>query len=67
MRKKTWTLEELEGQGAFAQARDVSFNKPTEAECLKYLDRQDFARLDGFEVDLLGLKRDNKIKAFLEA
>jgi len=63
----TWTLEELEQQGAFANVRDVSFNKPSPAACKECLDRKDFTRLDAFEVDLLRLKRENRTRAFLEA
>ncbi len=61
------TLNELESEGAFEQFRDVSFNQPSEQSCQDHLNRQDFSRLEGFVVDLLRLKRENNIKAFLEA
>lgn len=60
------TLDDLEHEGAFAQFHDVSFNQPSEKQVAHYLNRQDFARLEDFEVDLLRLKRENNIKIFLE-
>lgn len=61
------TLIDLEREGAFAKTRDVSFNQPSEKSCADYLKRQDFSRLQGFEVELLRLKRENNITAFLES
>jgi len=61
------TLAELENQGAFASYADVSFNKPSAEEALSATQRTDFGRLEPFEVELLALKRDRKMKEFLEA
>lgn len=63
----TLTTDQLENQGAFSDWLDVSFNKPTEDDCFNLLESNDFNRLEKFEVDLLGLKRSGKIKAFLES
>lgn len=61
------TLEDLEGEGAFAAATDVSFNKPTDDEAKAEAGRHDFQRLDAFEVELLALKREGRWRDFLEA
>lgn len=60
------TLEELEGEGAFTQARDVSFNRPTAAEAQALTQAPDFSRLESFEVELLALKREGRWREFLE-
>lgn len=60
-------LDELHNEGAFELYRDVSFNKPSAQLCDEYLGRQDFTRLEEFEVELLRLKREHQIIAFLEA
>lgn len=65
--QRTWTLEELEAQGAFTSYRDVSFNKPSAGEAAAEAARADFGRLEPFEVELLALKREGKVRAFLEA
>jgi len=61
------TLEDLEGEGAFASGVDVSFNKPNEEEARAEAARHDFQRLEAFEVDLLALKREGRWRDFLEA
>lgn len=60
------TLEELNEEGVFSGFSDVSFNKPSEKEATDFLLRQDFTRLEPFEIQLLHLKRDRKILEFLE-
>ncbi|MET3559411.1 type IV secretion system protein VirB11 [Bartonella japonica] len=60
------TLEELNEEGVLSDFSDVSFNKPSEKEATDLLLRQDFTRLEPFEVQLLHLKRDRKILKFLE-
>jgi len=60
------TLEELAGEGAFSNWRDMSFNKPSAEEAAAYLDANDFTRLEPFEVELLAIKRAGKITDFLE-
>ncbi|WP_455476963.1 P-type DNA transfer ATPase VirB11 [Bartonella sp. B41] len=60
------TLEELSNEGAFSNFTDVSFNKPSEKEANDLLLKQDFTRLEPFEVQLLQLKRDREILEFLE-
>lgn len=60
------TLEELEKEGAFDNFTDVSFNRPSEKEANSLLSKQDFTRLEPFEVQLLSLKRERKILEFLE-
>lgn len=60
------TLEELEEEGLLEGYRDVSFNKPTEKEARALLNKQDFTRLEPFEVELLALKRESKIAEFLK-
>jgi type IV secretion system protein VirB11 len=59
------TLEELDGQGAFNSYVDVSFNQPTQEEAEAETKRGDFGRLEGFEVELLALKREGRIQEFL--
>ncbi len=60
------TLEELNEEGTFDGFVDVSFNKPSEKEANSFLSKQDFTRLEPFEIELLRLKRDKKILEFLE-
>ncbi|MBX4335917.1 P-type DNA transfer ATPase VirB11 [Bartonella raoultii] len=60
------TLEELDKEGVFDNCADVSFNKPSEREAKSFLLKQDFTRLEPFEVQLLQYKRDRKILEFLE-
>ena len=60
------TLAQLTDEGAFADWRDVSFNRPSAEEAEAYLDVNDFSRLEPFEVELLALKRDGNMPAFLE-
>ncbi|EJF85250.1 P-type DNA transfer ATPase VirB11 [Candidatus Bartonella washoeensis] len=60
------TLEELNEEGAFNDFTDVSFNKPSEKEANNFLSKQDFTRLEPFEIELLQFKRDRKILEFLE-
>ena len=60
------TLEELDTDGAFSRARDVSFNQPSQAEAEALTNARDFTRLDPFEVELLALKREGKWREFLE-
>jgi len=59
------TLVELEREGAFARCRDVSFNRPTAELATELLSRQDFTRLEPFEVRLLELKRAGSLREFL--
>ena len=61
------TLETLTAEGAFAGTRDVSFNRPSEAEVAAALSRTDFKRLEPFEADLLALKREGDFLGFLSA
>ena len=58
-------LEELALEGAFGHVCDVSFNKPNLRDAKAYLKHPDFRRLEAFEVDLLELKRENRIVEFL--
>ncbi|GAA4657820.1 P-type DNA transfer ATPase VirB11 [Bartonella pachyuromydis] len=60
------TLGELDKEGTFDSFSDVSFNKPSEKEANSLLSKQDFTRLEPFEVQLLSLKRERKILEFLE-
>ena len=60
------TVNELEADGAFDIAKDVSFNQPTADEAKGHLVRRDFGRLEQFEVDLLALKREGRWREFLE-
>lgn len=59
-------LYELEAEGAFSHVCDVSFNKPTPSEAKSSLQAPDFKRLEPYEVDLLTLKRENRIVEFLK-
>jgi len=59
------TLSELEREGVFAGARDVSFNRPTPEETSREAARRDGGRLDDVEVELLTLKRDGTLAVFL--
>lgn len=61
------TIDELEAEGVFAKCRDVSFNRPSEDEVAEQCARADFGRLEGFEAELLRLKREGRIKDFLDA
>lgn len=61
------TLEELEADGSFLDAKDVSFNIPTHEEAVQLTKKRDFTRLDDFEVELLALKREGRWREFLEA
>ncbi|WP_455481901.1 P-type DNA transfer ATPase VirB11 [Bartonella sp. B35(2025)] len=60
------TLEELNDEGVFNDFTDVSFNKPSEKEANDLLLKQDFTRLEPFEIQLLEFKRDRLIIEFLE-
>ncbi|WP_409361226.1 P-type DNA transfer ATPase VirB11 [Bartonella heixiaziensis] len=60
------TLEELNEEGALNGFTDVSFNKPSEKEANDFLLKQNFTRLEPFEIELLQFKRDRKILEFLE-
>lgn len=60
------TLEELNEEGAFDNFSDVSFNKPSVKEANSLLSKQDFTRLEPFEVQLLQRKHEGKILEFLE-
>ncbi len=60
------TLEELEQEGALEGFTDVSFNKPSQEEASGLLAKQDFTRLEPFEVELLRLKREGKVSEFLK-
>lgn len=60
------TLDELFADGSFDNYKNVSFNKPTAEEAAELLSRRDLTRLEDFEVELLGLLRDGKIRDFLE-
>lgn len=60
------TLDELAAEGAFDNAKDVSFNQPTVDEAKANLVRRDFGRLEQFEVDLLALKREGRWRDFLD-
>ncbi len=59
------TLEELEAEGAFQDARDVSFHAPSAEEAKREVERHDFGRLDLHELDLLALKRSRRFAEFL--
>ena len=61
------TLEQLEADGVFAEARDVSYNRPTEADVDAALKRTDAQRLEPFEAELLALKREGDFGKFLTA
>lgn len=59
------TLAELEGEGTFEAARDVSFHRPSPAEAMREAERSDAGRLDPAEIELLALKREGQYAAFL--
>lgn len=59
-------LTQLETEGAFQNVCDVSFNKPTAPAAKSYLDAPDFKRLEPYEVELLELKRENRMVDFLK-
>ena len=59
------TLAELELEGTFDGARDVSFHRPSAEEALRELERSDAGRLDALDVELLALKREGRFAAFL--
>lgn len=59
------SLEQLDSEGAFAKAADVSFNRPTVAEAKQEAARADFQRLEPFELELLDLKRAGRWREFL--
>lgn len=60
------SLEELAIEGAFEDASDVSFNRPTEDEISRLLAAKDFTRLDPIEAELLRLKAAGDWPAFLQ-
>ena len=60
------SLDQLASEGAFEHWRDVSFNRPSHDEATALLGANDFTRLEPFEVELLALKRDGDMPAFLE-
>jgi len=60
------SLEQLEAEGCFESFVDVSFNKPTDVEAAAMTERRDFTRLEPFEVELLRLKREGRVREFLE-
>lgn len=60
------SLDQLADEGAFASIRDVSFNKPDEQTALEMMSRNDFSRLEIWEVELLRLKREEKWVEFLK-
>lgn len=59
------SLDQLDSEGAFAKAVDVSFNRPTVAEAKAEAERTDFQRLEPFELELLDLKRTGQWREFL--
>lgn len=59
------TLEQLDTEGAFDKAVDVSFNQPSEEEAVAYTHRQDFMRLSYDEVFMLDLKHGHRWRRFL--
>lgn len=61
------TLAQLDSEGAFSEAADVSFNQPDAGAAKAQAERADFQRLNPFEVDLLDLKRSGAHREFLEA
>lgn len=60
------TLETLDHEGAFNAFSDVSFNQPSEIEEATLTTKQDFTRLETYEVALLTLKRKGAMRDFLE-
>jgi type IV secretion system protein VirB11 len=59
------TLAELEVDGLFDAARDVSFHRPTIEEARALASRCDARRLEAAELELLALKRERAWGAFL--
>ena len=60
------TLDELAAESAFDSFQDVSFNKPTADEAQALVAKRDFSRLAPFEADLLALKREGRMRDFLD-
>jgi type IV secretion system protein VirB11 len=61
------TLAELEAEGAFENAKDMSFHQPSAEEAKRQRERRDVQRLDFFEVELLDMKRARAFAQFLRA
>ena len=59
------TLAELEREGTFDGARDVSFHRPSAEDALRESERSDAGRLDPLDVELLALKREGRFAEFL--
>lgn len=59
------TLADLEREGTFEGARDVSFHRPSAEEAARASGRSDGGRLDPVDVELLALKREGRFAAFL--
>jgi type IV secretion system protein VirB11 len=59
------TLAELEREGTFDGARDVSFHRPSAEDALRESERSDAGRIDPLDVELLALKREGRFTAFL--
>jgi type IV secretion system protein VirB11 len=59
------TLEQLEAGGTFLATRDVSFTRPSADAARREAERHDVKRLEPFELELLGLKREGAFGAFL--
>lgn len=60
------TLDELAADGSFDTFDDVSFYRPSESEVGELTQRHDFRRLTSAEAELLALKRDGRMREFLE-
>lgn len=59
------TLADLEREGTFHGARDVSFHRPSAEDALRASERTDAGRLDPLDLELLALKREGQFAAFL--
>ncbi|HTP25597.1 MAG TPA: P-type DNA transfer ATPase VirB11, partial [Anaeromyxobacteraceae bacterium] len=59
------SLQDLETEGIFHRAKDMSFHQPSAQEARREGERQDARRLQDFELELLGLKRERKFSEFL--
>jgi type IV secretion system protein VirB11 len=59
------TLSDLEGEGTFEAARDVSFHRPSAEEAGREARRCDADRLEAAEVELLAFKRERRYAEFL--
>lgn len=59
------TLADLEAEGTFNGARDVSFHHPSREDAQREAQRQDVQRLDAHEVELLALKREQRFAELL--